>query len=101
MRQYENHPHHYSHGSKRGEPLVSMFSGIRKGFDTMGDESEELFTENIILKNKITECDKKWFAETTTKQLKDINDAIKTKLLMAVMKKHIPKSQTKNEFYKL
>ena len=75
----------------KGEQLVSMIPAIKKAFNLMGDDIEELCTENDALKNKIGSYDEKWPEESKTKLLKQIDDEKKANLIMSRMKKQMNK----------
>ena len=68
---------------KKGEQLVSLKPAIKKAFDKMGDDIVKLLTENDTLKNKIGSYDEKWFKETKTKLLKQIDDEKRASLIMS------------------
>ena len=45
--------------AKKGEQLVSLMPGIKKGFNLMGDDIVVLSTENDVLKELIGDYDEK------------------------------------------
>ena len=77
--------------AKKGEQLVSMMPAIKKAFDLMGDDIVELSSENDALKNKIGTYDEKWFEESKTKLLKQIDDQKRANLIMSRMEKQMNK----------
>ena len=77
--------------AKNGEQLVFMMPAIKKAFDVLGDDVDELSTENDTLKNKIGSYDEKWLEESKAKLLKQIDDVKSANLIMARMKKQMNK----------
>ena len=58
-----------------------MVPAIKKAYDSMGDDIEELSTESESLKNKKDSYDEKWLEESKAKLLKRINDEKKSKFI--------------------
>ena len=77
--------------AEKGEQFTSMMPAIKKAFDVLGDDINELSTENDVLKNQIGEYDQKWLEESKAKLLKDINDEKRANLIMSRMKKQMNK----------
>ena len=78
--------------AKKGEQLTSMMSAIKKAFNVLGDDINELSTENDVLKNQIGDYNQKWLDESKAKLLKDINDEKRANIIMARMKKQMNKN---------
>ena len=78
--------------SKRREELVSMMPAIKKAFNLLGDDIVDLSTENVALKNQISDYNQKWLEESKAKPLKDINDQKTANLIMSRMKKQMNKN---------
>ena len=76
---------------KKGEQLISMVPAIKKTFDLMGDDINDLSTENDALNYKIGSYDEKWLEESKAKVLKQINDGKRLYLIMSRMKKQMNK----------
>ena len=67
--------------AKKGEPLVSMMTAIKKALSLMGDDIVELSNENDALKNKIGSYDEKWLEESKARLLQQIDDEERAKKL--------------------
>ena len=78
--------------AKKGEQLVSMMSAIKKAFNLIGDDIDELHTENKCLKNKIGSHDEKWLEESKAKLLQQIDHEKRANLIMSRMKKQMNKN---------
>ena len=68
-----------------------MMPDIKKAFNLLGDDIVDLSTENDALKNKIGPYDEKWFEESKTKMLKQIDDEKRASSIMSRMKKQMIK----------
>ena len=79
--------------AKKGEQLTSMMPAIKKAFNILGDDINELSTENDVLKNQIGEYDQKWLEESKAKLLKNIDDKRRADLIMFRMKKQMNKNK--------
>ena len=77
--------------AKKGEQLVSMMPAIKEAFTLMGNDINDLSTENDALKEKIGDYDEKWLQESKEKLLKDIDDEKRANLIMSRMKKQMNK----------
>ena len=77
--------------AKKGEQLNSLMPAIKKAFNLMGDDTEELHTGNETLKNKIGSYVEKWLEESKLKFLKQIDDEKRANLIMSRMKKQMNK----------
>ena len=53
--------------AKKGEHLVSRMPAPKKAFSLLGDDINELFTENDDFKNKRGSNDQHWLEETKAK----------------------------------
>ena len=71
--------------------MVCMMPAIKKAFDLLGDDINDLSTENDALKNKIGSYDEKWLEECKAKLLKQIDDEKRANLIMSRMKKQMEK----------
>ena len=77
--------------AKKGEQLVSTMPGIKKAFNSLGDDIVELSTENDALKNKIGSSDQRWLEDSKAKLLKQMDDEKRGNLIMPRMKKQMEK----------
>ena len=79
--------------AKKREQIVSMMPAIKKAFNLLGDDINELYKENDALKNKIGSYDEKWLGESKLKVLKQIDDEKRANLIMSRMKKQMKKQK--------
>ena len=75
--------------AEKGKQLVSMMPAVKKAFDLMGDDIEQLSTETEALKNQTREFDQKWLEEAKVKLLKQIDDEERPYLIMSQMKRQM------------
>ena len=71
--------------------MVSMMTAIKKAFNLLGDDIVELHTKNESLQNKIGSYDEKWFEESKTRLLNQIDDEKRANLIISKLKKQMNK----------
>ena len=85
--------------AKKGEQLTKMMPAIKKAFNVLGDDINELSVENDALKNQIGDYDERWLQESKEKLLKDIDDEKRANLIMSRMKKQMNKKTKQLHLY--
>ena len=70
-----------------------MMSANKKAFDSKGDYTLEMSTENKSLKNRIGSYDEKWLEEAKRKLLKEFDDEKRAILIIVRREKRMKKQK--------